>query len=240
MNFRDTSTLITGGSRGLGLALGKALASAGARVVLVARHGEALDRAVAEIRAAGGVAYGISADIGNKDDIHRIAGQATALAGPIELLIHNASTLGVTPLPLLIDTECEDLERVFQVNVVGPFRLTKIIAGAMVLRGSGTIVHVSSDAAIEAYPNWGSYGASKAALDHLNRTWAAEIPGVRFLSVDPGEMNTQMHAAAMPEADPSRLADPGQVAAGILALLAAPDRVPSGSRSIAAQWEFAS
>lgn len=236
MDIRNTSTLITGGSRGLGFALADRLARAGARVVLVARHEDALGAAVARIRDAGGQAYGIAADIGDKEAIYRIAGRAAALAGPIDILIHNASTLGPTPMPILADLECEDFERVLQVNVLGPFRLTKVIAGAMALRGAGLLVHVSSDAAVGAYPAWGAYGASKAAQDLLSRTWAAELPGVRFISVDPGEMNTEMHADALPDADPSTLADPADVAARIVAMIADATRAPTGSRQIAAEW----
>jgi NAD(P)-dependent dehydrogenase (short-subunit alcohol dehydrogenase family) len=153
------------------------------------------------------------------------------------VLVHNASTLGQTPPPLLLDTECEALERVLQVNVVGPFRLTKAIAGPMVLRGRGLVVHVSSDAAVHAYPRWGAYGLSKAALEHMSRTFAAELDGtgVCFVSVDPGEMDTEMHAAAMPEADRSTLERPEHVAAQIARLIAEPARVANGARVIAAE-----
>jgi NAD(P)-dependent dehydrogenase (short-subunit alcohol dehydrogenase family) len=205
---------------------------------MVARQKEALDAAVAEVTAAGGIAFGITADIGDKQQIHAIAGQAAALVGPIELLIHNASTLGPTPLPLLLDTECEDFEQVLQVNLLGPFRLTKIVAGAMALRGRGTVVHISSDAAVSAYPNWGSYGVSKAALDHLSRIWAAELEGsgVRVLAVDPGEMDTVMHAAAIPEADPKSLAQPAVIAARILDMIVRP--AASGARLVAPEWQL--
>lgn len=239
MRLQDTATLITGASRGLGRALSLQLAQEGARVVLVARDPAALDAAVAEVRARGGTAFGIAADIGNKDQSYAIAGEAAALAGPIDLLIHNASTLGPTPLPLLLDTECEDLSRVLEVNLIGPFRLSKIIAGSMALRGGGTILHVSSDAAVSAYPRWGAYGVSKAALDHLSRTWAAELAdsGVRMLSVDPGEMATQMHADAIPDADPATLATPDFVAARIADMLRRDP--PSGTRIIAPDWKLA-
>src|SRR6478672_6546681 len=95
-----------------------------------------------------GRAHAVAADLGDKQAIHAIAGAAAALVGPIDLLVHNASTLGPTPLKLLLDTECEDFERVFEVNVLGPFRLSRALAGAMALRGRGLIVHVSSDAAV--------------------------------------------------------------------------------------------
>src|SRR5205085_2996754 len=128
-------------------------------------------------------------------------------------------------LRLLLDTECEDLEQVLETNLIGPFRLTKIVAGAMALRGSGAVVHISSDAAVAAYPRWGAYGVSKAALDHLNRSWAVEVPGVKFFSVDPGEMDTEMHAAAMPEADRSVLARPHDVARRIARTIADSERI---------------
>lgn len=239
-NLKETAALITGGSRGLGAALGEALAERGARVVLVARHRDTLDEAVGRIRARGGEAHGLVADIGDKEAIYPLAGAAAGLVGPIDVLVHNASELGPTPLPLLLDTECEQLERVLAVNLVGPFRLTKIVAGAMALRGRGTIVHVSSDAAVDAYPRWGAYSMSKAALDHQSRIWAAELAGtgVRVFSVDPGEMDTEMHAAAMPDAAREQLTRPAAIAARIATMLSASERIESGARLIAANWEI--
>jgi NAD(P)-dependent dehydrogenase (short-subunit alcohol dehydrogenase family) len=202
----------------LGAALGHAFAKEGARVVLVARGKAALDETVRSIVAEGGEAHGLADDVSEKEAAHRIAGAAAALVGSIDVLVHNASTLGAVPLPLLLDTACEDLERALAVNVVGPFRLSKIVAGSMALRGRGLLVHVTSDAATNAYERWGAYGASKAALEHMSRTWAAELGafGVRSIVVDPGEMDTQMHADAMPDADRSTLARPGEVAARIV------------------------
>jgi NAD(P)-dependent dehydrogenase (short-subunit alcohol dehydrogenase family) len=222
MDLRGVGTLITGGSRGLGAALARALAARGARVALVAREAEPLIEVARRIRADGGEAHALPGDVGDKDAIHALTGAAARLVGPIELLVHNASTLGALPLPLLLDTECEDLERVLAVNLVGPFRLTKAIAGAMALRGRGLVVQVTSDAAVAAYPRWGAYGVSKAALDHLGRIFAAELDGtgVRFVSVDPGEMDTRMHADALPDADRAALADPARVAARLADLIA--------------------
>jgi NAD(P)-dependent dehydrogenase (short-subunit alcohol dehydrogenase family) len=241
MKIENTASLVTGASQGLGRALSRTLAAAGAKVVMVARNKGALDAAVAEVRAAGGTAFGIAADVGDKQQIHSIAGEAAALVGPIDLVIHNASTLGPTPLPLLLDTECEDFERVLQVNLLGPFRLSKVLAGSMALRGGGALVHISSDAAVSAYPRWGAYGVSKAALDHLSRTWAAELheTGVRVLAIDPGEMATKMHADAIPDADPATLADPAIIAGRILDMLRRTDSAPSGARIAAAEWKAA-
>lgn len=232
MTLRNETVLVTGGSRGLGEALARELARRGAKVVLVARDAEPLDAVVESIRAAGGDAWSIAADVADKEAVHRITGLAAALAGPIDVVVHNASTLGPVPLRLLLDTDCEDLERALAVNVVGPFRLTKVLAGSMALRGGGLVVHVSSDAAVEAYPTWGAYCASKAALDHLARVWAAEMEGtgVRFLGIDPGEMDTRMHADAMPDADPTTLARPADVARGIADLIEREPREPSGAR----------
>lgn len=228
MEARDLGVVVTGGSRGLGAALCARLAERGARVVLVARDADRLDETVQRIRRDHGEAHGLAADVGDKEAIHRISGAAAAMVGDVSLLIHAASTLGPTPLRPLLDLACEDLERVLAVNVVGPFRLTKALATGMALRGRGTVVAVSSDAATEAYPTWGAYGASKAAADHLMRTFAAETPEVRFLSFDPGEMDTEMHRAAVPDADPSTLARPAAVADALLRWL---DAIPlSGSR----------
>jgi NAD(P)-dependent dehydrogenase (short-subunit alcohol dehydrogenase family) len=242
MTIPNQSILITGGSRGLGRALGLLLARAGARVVLVARGAAELDTALAEIRAAGGVAHGIVADIADKNAVHRIAHEAAELVGPIDILVNAASTLGPTPLRLLLDTECEDLEKVLQTNLVGPFRLIKLIAGGMALRGHGVVLNVSSDAAVEAYETWGAYGLSKAAIDHLTRTFAAELGdnGLRFLSVDPGEMDTTMHSDAIPEADPATLARPADVARRIVDMLRDGGRAPNAARLQASRWELVS
>jgi NAD(P)-dependent dehydrogenase (short-subunit alcohol dehydrogenase family) len=239
MDIRGTAAVVTGASRGLGRALAEELARRGAKVVLIARDAGPLDEAVHSIREAGGEAFALPGDVGDKRATYALAGAAAALVGPIDLLIHNASTLGHVPMPLLLDTACEDLESALAVNLVGPFRLTKALAGSMVLREKGTIVHVSSDASINAYAGWGMYGVSKAALDHLARSWAAELEGtgVRVLSVDPGEMNTKMHADAMPDADPATLADPRAVATKVVDLIALGEKIPNGARVEASKWE---
>jgi NAD(P)-dependent dehydrogenase (short-subunit alcohol dehydrogenase family) len=232
MQLANVGAIVTGGSRGLGAELALGLARRGARVAVVARERAGLDATVRRIRDAGGEAHAIAEDVGDKEAVHRIAGTAAALVGSIDLLVHNASTLGPVPLRLLLDTECEDLERALAVNLVGPFRLTKAIAGGMALRGRGVVLHVSSDAATNAYPRWGAYGVSKAALDHLNRSWAVELAGtgVHFLSVDPGEMRTKMHADAVPDADPSTLADPADVAERVLRLVERAEVLLNGAR----------
>ena len=223
MKIEGTAALVTGASRGLGEELAVALARKGAKVVLVARDEKELSRVRARITSEGGSAFAVAADVADKDAVYRVAGAAAAAVGPIDLLVHNAGTLGPVPLELLLDTACEDLERAFAVNVLGPFRLTKAIAGAMALRGHGTIVGVTTDAAVNAYETWGAYGVTKAALEHLLRSFDAELgkQGVRFIAVDPGEMDTVMHRDALPDADPSTLAKPAAIAARLVALLEA-------------------
>ena len=212
------TALITGASQGLGEALATALAERGTRVVLVARSRRPLEAVVEGLRAAGHTAYAIVADVGTVDPA-RLVGQATALVGPLDLLVHNASTLGPVPLRPLLDTEDGAFASVLAVNLTGPFRLTKAVAGAMAVRGSGTVLFVSSDAAVAGYPTWGAYGVSKAAADHLAKVWAQELPRLRFLAIDPGEMDTAMHAAAVPDADRVALQRPADVANRFLALL---------------------
>ncbi len=238
MELHGLNALVTGASQGLGRALAIELSRRGARVALVARHADALDRVADEIRGAGGVACAVPGDVGDKLAAHRIAGAAAGALGAIDLVIHNASTLGALPLPPLLDTECEGLERVLAVNLVGPFRLTKILAGSMALRGRGAVVFVSSDAAVEPYPRWGAYGVSKAAADHLARVWAEELrdAGVRVFSVDPGEMDTRMHADALPDADPATLARPADVARAVVRAIEG-DAVPTGARVTASSLE---
>jgi NAD(P)-dependent dehydrogenase (short-subunit alcohol dehydrogenase family) len=241
MAIEGRSVLVTGGSQGLGAALGRELARRGGRVVLVGRQGAPLREVVAEIWATGGEAHALAGDVGDAAAVHPLIGAASALVGPLDVVVHNASTLGALPLRELADTESADFARVLEVNLLGPFRLTKAVVGSMVLRGQGLVVSVSSDAGVVGYPRWGAYGVSKAALDHLTRTWAEELDGtgVRFLSVDPGEMNTRMHEQAMPEADPRSLASPAEVASRMADLIEAPESWPSGSRVELASWRAA-
>jgi NAD(P)-dependent dehydrogenase (short-subunit alcohol dehydrogenase family) len=236
MDPKGRVAVVTGAGRGLGAELAAELAAAGATVVMVARSGDELAQVERRIGESGGRVFALTADMGDPQAAARIAGAAAAMAGPVDILVHNASTLGPVPLRPLLDTAAEELDRVLQVNLVGPFRLSRHVLGSMVLRRRGVVVHLSSDAAVEAYPNWGAYSVSKAALDHLARVQAAELAGtgVRVFSVDPGEMRTRMHAEAIPEADPSTLADPRDVAREILALIRDEQRAPGGSRVSAA------
>jgi NAD(P)-dependent dehydrogenase (short-subunit alcohol dehydrogenase family) len=207
-------------------------------VVLVARGEPALRETVARLRSRGGEVHGLVADVGDKASIYPLVGSAAALVGPLDVVVHNASILGPTPLRELSETDCEAYGRVLEANLLGPFRLTKAVIGSMALRGKGLVVAVTSDAGVVPYPGWGAYGVSKAALDHQQRVWAAELrdAGVRFLTVDPGEMDTAMHAAADPGADRTRLARPEAIAARIADLVESTETVPSGSRLEASRF----
>lgn len=208
---------VTGGTSGLGLALVRLLAARGARVAFVARTARTVDLTVNETAA-----HGIIGDVGCKDDIYPIALQITGGLGGLDVLINNASSLGPTPLAPLADTTCEELEEALAVNLLGPFRLTKALLGALAASardGRGAVVvNISSDAAINPYAGWGAYGATKAALRHLTGIWAEEAnaDGVRFLSIDPGDMDTPLHALAVPDADPATLQRPADAAVQVV------------------------
>ena len=217
IDLKGLRVAVTGGTSGLGLALVRRLAAQGARVAFVARSAPAVERIANETGA-----HGIVGDIGRKDDIYPIALQMTGNLGGLDVLINNASSLGPTPLAPLADTECEDLEQALAVNVLGPFRLTKALFGALAAsarneRGA-LVINISSDAAINAYSGWGAYGASKAALRHLTSIWGEEAKADRvgFLSIDPGDMDTPLHALAIPDADPLTLRRPEDSAAELV------------------------
>ena len=238
MTLQNKRVAITGGTSGLGLALLEELLHRGARVAFVARTRERVDRVARDHPGA----HGIAGDVSSKDRIYPIALQIVGALGGLDILINNASDLGPAPLALLGDTECEDLERALATNVLGPFRLTKALLGSLAASAregtGGVVLNVSSDAAVNAYPTWGAYGASKAALRHLSAIWDAELvtEGVRVLSIDPGDMDTPLHALAVPDADPATLKRPEAAALELIDALAAalPDGRPQPSERVAA------
>lgn len=235
--FGGRVVLITGASRGLGRALALAFARQGADLAICSRRSEDLEPVRRQAEALGRRCLAVPADMGRRQDAERLVAQVFEAYGRVDVLINNASELGPTPLPYLVDTPPDWLERVLATNVTGPFLLTRAVLGNMLARGSGSVINVTSDAAVEAYPAWGAYGLSKAALEAMTRIWAAELEGsgVRINCVDPGEMNTRMHAAAIPDADPSTLAEPEDVV-GVFLYLAAGNTADSGRRYEAQAW----
>jgi NAD(P)-dependent dehydrogenase (short-subunit alcohol dehydrogenase family) len=214
---------ITGGTSGLGHALVRALHQRGAQVAFCARNTERVGQVASSLPGT----HGIVADVSRKEDIHPLALQITALLGGLDVLVNNASSLGPVPLAPLADTECEDFEAAIAANLLGPFRLTRALLGALAAsarEGRGAVVvNISSDAAVNAYANWGVYGATKAALRHMTSIWQVELDSerIRLLSIDPGDMATPLHALAVPDADPATLRRPDDAAADILAAIAA-------------------
>jgi NAD(P)-dependent dehydrogenase (short-subunit alcohol dehydrogenase family) len=220
--------LITGGGRGLGLALARALLSSGWRVVTDARR-------AGHLAAALPGAVVVPGDV--TDPAHRVAlaeavaalgsapvaGSADYATGPgglLDLLVNNASDLGPSPLPRLADVPITAARKVFETNVLAPLAITQQFLPSL-RAARGIVVNVSSDAAVEAYEGWGAYGAAKAALDQLSAILAAEEPELAVYAVDPGDMRTEMHQAAFPGEDISDRQEPEAVVPALLRLIAA-------------------
>ncbi len=224
------NAIITGGSRGLGLALARSLAADGWGLVLDARGSEDLARAAAElVSESGGSAGPIRAVPGDvSDELHRqeLAAAAAGLGG-LDLLVHNASLLGPSPQPALGDYPIDVFERVYTVNVTAPLRLTQLALAIM--RPGARILAVTSDAAVEAYEGWGGYGSSKAALEQLFAVLGAERPELRVYRVDPGDMNTRMQQEAFPGEDISDRPPPEESVPGLRVLI--DGDLPSGRYS---------
>lgn len=218
-----TTAIITGASRGLGFAIATELAAAGWHLIIDARDESALLAAADSLPKTGAVEP-IAGDI--TDPAHRAALiRAAGAHGRLDLLINNAGTLGPSPLPSIAAIDLDDLRAAFEANVVAPLALTQL--ALPLLRASrGTVIDVTSDAALEAYPGWGAYGASKAATEQLRNVLAAEEPDVSVWRVDPGDLRTRMHQDAFPGEDISDRPLPSSVAPALRRLL--DDAPPSG------------
>ena len=211
--------VITGASRGLGAVLAHALDRRGWDLVVDARNADALTTAVGS-----GSAHVVPGDVADPAHRQALADAAGALGGT-DLLVNNASTLGASPMPSLADLTTEVLAATLLTNVVAPHALTRLLLPQL-LAQRGTVLNLTSDAAVEAYEGWGAYGASKAALDQLTRILAAEQPDLRVYAVDPGDMRTSMHQDAFPGEDISDRPEPATVVPHLLALIEG--TLPSG------------
>jgi NAD(P)-dependent dehydrogenase (short-subunit alcohol dehydrogenase family) len=212
--------LITGASRGLGRAAAHALARRGWSLIVDARRAADLADAMRGLADVAAVPGDVT-DPGHRADLAAAVGRAAGL----DVLVNNASRLGPSPQPLLRDYPLDELARVYESNVVAPLALIQLLTAPLAAAG-GTIVNVSSDAAVEAYPGWGGYGSSKAALDQLTAVLAAEEPSLRCYAFDPGDMRTDMHQQAFPGEDISDRPEPETVVPALLRLI--DERPPSG------------
>ncbi len=213
--------IVTGGSRGLGREIARELLAKGLNVIIDGRD-EATLAAACDVLAQVGNVVAIPGDVADQQHAHDLIAAARPFKR-LDLVINNASTLGEIPLPRVEELSRETFDRAFAVNVFAPIHLMQ--HALHVMRGSAdpaTIVNITSDAGVEAYPTWGAYGASKAALEHFSRVLATELEDtqVRVLVADPGDMNTQMHRDAIPDADPTELRDPADSARALLRAIA--------------------
>ncbi|MDQ6725151.1 MAG: SDR family oxidoreductase [Actinomycetota bacterium] len=222
------TAIVTGASRGLGLALARALAQRGWNLVVDARGGNALRAATANLAAsvAGtGEVVALAGDVA--DDAHRRElVEAAVRLGGVDLLVNNASLLGPSPQPPLSNYPLDEFRKIYEVNVTAPLALIQLALPVLVESPQGAILNVTSDAGVEGYEGWGGYGSSKAALEQLSKILAAEVPTVAVWWVDPGDMNTQMHQEAFPGEDISDRPPPEDSVPGIIRLIE--DHAPSG------------
>ena len=214
--------VVTGASRGLGRALAEALAAASWHVVGDGREAAALHAATAALPS--GSCTAIPGDVRDAEHRRRVAAAAAA-AGPVQLLVNSASSLGPSPLPPLSDLSTAALRDLLDANVIAPHALTRLLLPDLAAAG-GRVVNVTSDAAVQAYPGWGGYAASKAALERLTATLAEERPELRVYALDPGDMNTAMHQLAFPGEDISDRPEPASVVPALWRLL--DGTLPSG------------
>jgi len=222
--MNNPTALITGASRGLGLALAAGLAREGFDLIIDARDGAALDAAAGALRPAGRLVAAIPGDV--TDPAHRAAlADAARSAGRLDLLVNNAGTLGASPLPALADYPVDELRAAFEANVIAPVALTQLVLPLLRASG-GAVLNITSDAAVEAYAGWGGYGAAKAALEQASNVLAAEELAVRVWWADPGDLRTDMHQAAFPGEDISDRPEPSSVVPAFVRLVT--ERLPSG------------
>lgn len=210
--MKEKVVMITGASKGLGKALTLAFAKEGAKLAICARSEENLLKVKEAAQSLGAKVLAVTADISLPRDVERFVAMAEAAFGHIDVLINNASILGPSPMPLLLDYPEEDFSEVLRVNAVSPFLVTRRAIPGMLERNKGSVINVTSEAGHTGFAGWGAYGISKFAVEGLTQTWADELSetNVRVNMVDPGEMNTEMHQLAVPNCD-YPLAEPEDV-----------------------------
>ncbi|TMV45972.1 SDR family oxidoreductase [Paenibacillus mesophilus] len=228
--------MITGATKGLGKALALAFAKKGAKLALCARGESGLEAVKREAESSGAASVlTVTADIRSSRDVERFVALTESQFGRIDVLINNASMLGPSPMPLLLDYPEDDFGEVLRVNAVGTFLVTRRVIAGMLRHGAGSVINVTSEAGNVGYSGWGAYGISKFAVEGMTETWAAEVDGsgVRVNMVDPGEMDTEMHALAVPDCD-YELADPNDLV-GVFLYLASDEAQEINGRRFEAQ-----
>ncbi|KEO84459.1 SDR family NAD(P)-dependent oxidoreductase [Tumebacillus flagellatus] len=230
--------MITGASKGLGRALTLGFAKRGAKLAISARGEEALRAVQREAEQLGASVLAVVGDMSVARDVERFVAQAEATYGGIDVLINNASILGPSPMPYLLDYPEEDFADVLRVNAVGPFLVTRRVIPGMLRRNSGSIINLTSEAGHTGYAGWGAYGISKFAVEGLTQTWADEVgeTAVRVNMVDPGEMDTEMHALAVPDCD-YELANPQDILDVFFYLASEDSRGVNGQRFQAQEFQ---
>lgn len=230
--------MITGASKGLGRALALGFAKQGARLAIAARGEAGLREVQREAEALGAEVIAVVGDLSVARDVERFVAQTEATYGRVDVLINNASILGPSPMPYLLDYPEEDFAEVLRVNAMGPFLVTRRVIPGMLQRNSGSVINITSEAGHVGYAGWGAYGISKFAVEGLTETWADEVgeSAVRVNMVDPGEMDTEMHALAVPDCD-YELADPNEILDVFFYLASDESKGVNGQRFQAQEFE---
>ncbi|WP_409302609.1 SDR family NAD(P)-dependent oxidoreductase [Peribacillus sp. SCS-155] len=239
MSKESQVIMITGASKGLGKALALTFASQGARLAICARGEHELLKVKKQAQELGAEVLAVIADVSQSRDVEKFVAIAEDTYGRVDVLINNASTLGPSPMPFLLDYPEQDFEEVVRINTLSAFMVTRRVIAGMLQRNSGSIINVTSEAGHTGYAGWGAYGISKFAIEGLTQTWADEVKDTRIKinMVDPGEMNTEMHALAVPECD-YELTDPNDVVEVFLYLASDQSAGISGKRFEAQEFSL--
>jgi NAD(P)-dependent dehydrogenase (short-subunit alcohol dehydrogenase family) len=233
------TVVITGASKGLGKALTIAIAKKGYNLAICARGEERLLEVKQIAEEWGSSVLAVKADVTNQRDIETFISMTESRFGQIDVLINNAAVLGPSPMPLLLDYSENDFMNVLKANTLSPFMVTKRVLPGMLQRNEGSIINVTSEAGQTGYAGWGAYGISKFAMEGLTETWADELSetGIRINMIDPGSMDTDMHALAAPDSD-EELAKPEDIVGAFLYLVSDHSRHITGKRFEAQNFQL--